>query len=117
MFNLISEICRETWQHLTFREGKRSKTALWLTIYLAGGFILWLTLSLFAGNTLFGWWYVPEFNETAFAAVGSVVGGLYFANHNLTKWKVTDLQRPGKPNPPENTIDPTTPEEPEEETK
>lgn len=82
------------WEHFTFKNGQRSKTALWLSLYLFIGLFLWLFLSLFAGNILLGWWTVPEFDYMAFAAIASIVSGLYFANHNLTKWKITEL--PGR---------------------
>lgn len=90
----MTAFLKALWEHLTFKNGGKSKTALWLSIYLFIGLSLWFFLSLFAGNTLFGWWTVPDFDAMAFASIGSIVGGLYFANHNLTKWKVTDL--PGK---------------------
>lgn len=91
MWSWLTDLFSKLWKHLTFSNGKSSKTALWLGATLGLGLPLWVFLSLFGGNTLVGWWDVPLFDSTAFMAVIGTVGGLYFANHNLTAWKVSDM--------------------------
>ncbi len=96
MWAWLVDFLTNFWRHLTFKEGESSKTALWLSATLALGLPLWAFLSLFGGNVLLGWWDVPLFDSTAFMAVIGTVGGLYFANHNLTQWKVSDV-KPAQP--------------------
>ena len=64
-----------------FKEGKISKTAIFLSLATFIILFLWLFQSLFAGTEFFGWWTIPEFSSSAGVSVLGSLAALYAVNH------------------------------------
>jgi len=65
-----------------YKDGKISKTSVFLSLFSFALLIMWIFQSLFVGVTLLGWWLVPEFNVGAAAAVMSIFSALYIVNRS-----------------------------------
>lgn len=66
------------------KDGKISKTAIFLSLATFLLLLIWPFQALFAGVTLFGFWIVPEFSAGAATAVMGILSSLYVLNH---KWR------------------------------
>lgn len=66
---------------LFFKNGKWSKSALFLSSATILVLLLYGFQSLFCGVEFFGWWEIPEFNSQAAGTVLGALAALYVVNH------------------------------------
>lgn len=67
-----------------YKDGKISKTSIFLSFATFILLLLWPFQCLFVGTTFFNeWWTVPEFNVSAGVTVLFTLSALYVANHKL----------------------------------
>jgi len=66
-----------------YKDGKVSKTAIFLSLGTFLLLLLWPFQALFAGTEFFDWWTIPEFNVTAGITVLFTLSALYVANHKI----------------------------------
>jgi hypothetical protein len=74
---------RKVFELFAKKDGKFSKTAVFLSLGVFVLLFLWPFQCLFGGVAL-GWWVVPPFSIGAATAVMSILSTLYVANHRLT---------------------------------
>jgi hypothetical protein len=66
----------------SYKSGKPSKTAFFLSLSTFMLLFLFVFQGLFAGVTLLGWWLVPEFNVAAATTVFGIMSALSCVNHS-----------------------------------
>ncbi len=64
------------------KNGRVSKTAIFLSLYSFCLLVMWVFQSLFVGTQFWDWWTVPEFSVGAATAVMTIFSGLYIFNHS-----------------------------------
>ncbi len=67
-----------------YKDGKISKTSIFLTIATFLTLLLWPFQALFVGAEFGGWWTVPAFDATSAVTILFTLSTLYVANHKLT---------------------------------
>ncbi len=70
------------WTALFYKDGKLSKTSIFLSLFSLTVLALWIFQSLFVGVVLFGWWTIPAFNIGAAVSVMTIYSALYIVNRS-----------------------------------
>jgi len=78
----IKETLKAILNFFITKDGKKSKSAFFLSAATFISFTLWFIQSLFAGMTLWGY-VVPEFNHIATIGMLVAVSSLYLVNHKV----------------------------------
>jgi hypothetical protein len=78
----LKEKFKNLWNAFFYKDGKLSKTSIFLSLFSLTLLAMWIFQGLFVGVTLLGWWLVPEFNIGAAVAVMSIFSALYIVNRS-----------------------------------